>query len=187
MMTESVCPVCHGKGKEIKEKCTECNGLGLLRKNRTIEVNIPAGIDNDQVLTLHGQGEAGRNGGPSGDLLLVIKVSAHKILKRQGYDLFVDVPITFTESLLGTKINIPGVNETLTLTVPELTQSGTVIMLRGKGIKMLNKNSFGDLYAKIIVEMPKSLTKDEKKVIEALDKSINKNNYTKRKQFQDKV
>ena len=187
MMTETVCPVCHGKGKEIKEKCSSCNGAGVIRKSRTIEVNIPAGINNDQVLTLHGQGEAGRNGGPAGDLLLVIKVAPHKVLKREGYDVFVDVPISFTESLLGTKINIPGINETLTLTIPELTQSGTVIMLRGKGTKILNKSGYGDLYAKIIVEMPKSLTKDEKKIVEALDKSINKNNYTKRKQFQDKV
>jgi len=187
MMTESTCPVCHGTGKEIQEKCTSCNGAGVVRKNRTIEVNVPAGINNDQVLTLHGQGEAGRNGGPAGDLLLVIKVSPHKMLSRDGYDVFVDVPISFTESLLGTKVNIPGINETLTLTVPELTQTGTVIMLRGKGTKVLNKNAYGDLYAKIVVEMPKTLSKEEKMLISELDKKINKNSYTKRKQFQDKL
>ena len=187
MMTESVCPVCHGTGKEIKEKCTSCSGAGVIRKNRTIEVNIPAGINNDQVLTLHNQGEAGRNGGPAGDLLLIIKVSPHKALKREGYDVFVDVPISFTESILGAKVSIPGINETLTLTIPELTQTGTVIMLKGKGTKILNKSGYGDLYAKIIVELPKSLTKDEKALVTELDNKINKNNYTKRKQFQDKI
>ena len=96
-------------------------------------------------------------------------------------------PISFTESILGTKVNIPGINETLTLTVPELTQPGTVIMLKGKGTKVLNRNSFGDLYAKIVVEMPKSLSRQDRALVEELDKNISKTNYAKRKQFQDKV
>ncbi|MCR5553480.1 MAG: molecular chaperone DnaJ [bacterium] len=187
MVSEGVCPVCHGTGKEIKVKCQTCQGAGVVRRSRQIEINVPAGINDNQVLTLHNQGEAGRNGGGAGDLLIMIKVSPHKVLKREGFDVFVDVPISFTESLLGTKVNIPGINETLTLTVPELTQTGTVIMLKGKGTKVLNKNAYGDLYAKIIVEMPKTLDKNQKELVSALDKSINKNNYTKRKQFQDKI
>ncbi|MBQ7453309.1 MAG: molecular chaperone DnaJ [Clostridia bacterium] len=187
MVQETTCPNCHGTGKSIKNKCTACSGAGVVRKSRSININIPGGINDGQILTLRGQGEAGRNGGSAGDMLVVIKVAPHKMLKREGYDVYVDVPISFTESLLGTRVNIPGINETLVLTVPELTQTGTVIMLKGKGTKILNKNAYGDLYAKVIVEMPKALSKDEKQIVEALDKSINKNNYTKRKQFQDKI
>ncbi len=187
MVSQGTCPNCHGTGKIVKTKCPNCSGAGSVRKNRSIEINIPAGIDNGQMITLRGQGEAGRNGGMAGDMLVIINVAPHKILKREGFDVYVDVPISFTESLLGCKVTIPGIAETLTLTVPELCQTGTVIMLKGKGVKILNKNGYGDLYAKIIVEMPKSLDKQEKALVEELDKKINKNNYVKRKQFQDKV
>ena len=187
IMTETVCPECNGTGKKIKEKCSECNGSGITRKNRNIEINIPGGIDNDQVLTLRGQGEAGRNGGANGDIQIIIKVKPHKTLTRQGADVFCDVPITFTESLLGCKVKILGIDETLELTVPELTQPGTVIMLKGKGTMHLNRKSYGDLYAKIIVEMPKSLDKKQKEQIALLDASISNNCYTKKKQFNEKV
>ena len=187
MVQQSTCPNCHGTGKIIKNKCPDCAGAGSIRKNRSIEINVPGGIAEGQVLTLRGQGEAGKNGGSAGDMHVVFAVSAHKLLRREGYDVYVDVPISFTESILGTKVNIPGINETLTLTIPELTQPGTVIMLKGKGTKVLNRNSFGDLYAKIVVEMPKNLSRQDKALIEELDKNISKTQYTKRKQFQEKV
>ena len=187
MVQQSTCPNCHGTGKIIKNKCPNCSGAGSIRKNRSIEINVPGGINEGQILTLRGQGEAGKNGGAPGDMLVVFAVTPHKLLKREGYDVYVDVPISFTESILGTKVNIPGINETLVLTVPELTQPGTVIMLKGKGTKVLNRASYGDLYAKIVVEMPKTLSKQDKELISQLDKSISKNAYSKRKQFQDKV
>lgn len=187
VISEGVCPDCHGTGKKIKEKCSHCNGNGMTRENRNIEINIPGGISHDQVLTLRGQGEAGRNGGPAGDMQILIQVEPHKLLKREGFDVYVDVPISFTEALLGAKVKIPGINETLELNIPELTQTGTILTVKGKGTKILNKNSYGDLYAKVIVEMPKSLDKKEKQIIADLEKSISKNQYAKKKAFNDKL
>ena len=187
VVTEGVCQECNGKGKIIKEKCPDCSGNGVTRKNRNIEINIPGGISHDQVLTLREQGEAGKNGGPAGDILILIQVEPHKTLKREGFDVFLDVPISFTDALLGAKIKIPGIGETLELTVPELTQTGTIIKIAGKGTKILNKNGYGDLFAKVNVEMPKSLSKKEKELVSNLSDSISKNQYPKRKSFNEKV
>lgn len=187
VLTEGVCPDCHGTGKKIKEKCPICGGSGVTRQNRTIDLNIPGGVDNDQVLTLRGQGEAGKNGGPAGDMQIMIQVEPHKILKREGYDVYEDVPISFTEALLGSKIKIAGINETLEITIPELTQSGTILTIKGKGIKYLNKNTYGDLFVKILVEMPKSLDRTQKKMVQDLHDSISKNQYPKKKTFNDKI
>ncbi len=187
IVSEGVCPDCHGTGKQIKEKCSNCNGAGITRENRSIELNIPGGIDSDQVLTLRGQGEAGRNGGPAGDMQILIQVEPHKLLKREGFDIYVDVPISFTEALLGAKVKVPGINETLELTIPELTQTGTILTLKGKGTKVLNKNSYGDLFAKVIIEIPKSLSKKEKELAENLAKSISGNQYSKKKSFTEKL
>lgn len=187
IVSEGVCPDCHGTGKKIKEKCPNCSGAGITRANRNIELNIPGGIESDQVLTLKGQGEAGRGGGPAGDIQILIQVDAHKFLKREGFDVYVDVPISFTEALLGARIKVPGISETLEIVVPELTQTGTIITLKGKGTKILNKNGYGDLFAKVIVEMPKTLGKKEKELIENLSKSISASAYTKKKSFNDKL
>jgi len=187
MVSEGTCPDCHGTGKMVKEKCPNCSGAGVKRQNRNIELNIPAGIDNDQVLTLRGQGEAGRNGGPAGDIQILIQVEPHKILKREGYDVYEDVPVSFTEALLGGKVKIAGINETLELTIPECTQSGTILTIKGKGTKVLNKNAYGDLFAKIIVEMPKSLDKNQKKILTDLQDSFSKNDFSKKKAFNDKL
>lgn len=187
MISESVCPDCHGSGKQIKEKCPNCSGAGITRENRSIELNIPGGIDNNQVLTLRGQGEAGRNGGPAGDIQILIQVENHKILKREGYDVYEDVPITFAEAMLGGKIKIAGINETLEITIPECSQTGTIVSLKGKGTKILNKNGYGDLFAKLVIEIPKSLDKKQKQMLEELSSSISANAYTKKKAFNDKI
>ena len=187
MISESVCPECHGNGKIIKDKCPHCSGAGITRENRSIELNIPGGIDNNQVLTLRGQGEAGRNGGPAGDIQILIQVENHKTLKREGFDVFEDVPISFTEAMLGGKIKIPGINETLELVVPECSQTGTIITLKGKGTKILNKNGYGDLFAKLVIEIPKSLDKKQKELLEKLNDSISQNQYAKKKAFNDKI
>lgn len=187
VVSEGICPDCSGTGKKIKEKCPNCNGSGITRENRNIEINIPGGVDNDQVLTLRGQGEAGRNGGPAGDMQILIQVEPHKLLKREGYDVYVDVPVSFTDALLGTKVKVPGINETLEITIPELTQTGTIISLKGKGIKILNKNGYGDYFAKIVVEMPKSLGKKEKELVKELSDKISNNEYQKKKAFNEKM
>lgn len=187
MISESVCPDCHGTGKMIKEKCPDCSGAGITRENRSIDINIPGGIDNNQVITLRGQGEAGRNGGPAGDIQILIQVENHKTLKREGYDVFEDVPVTFAEAMLGGKIKIPGINETLEINIPECSQTGTIISLKGKGTKILNKNGYGDLFAKIVIEVPKSLDKKQKEMLEKLSDSISNNQYPKKKAFNDKI
>ncbi len=187
MISESVCPDCHGSGKIIKEKCSKCSGAGITRENRSIELNIPGGIDNNQVLTLRGQGEAGRNGGPSGDIQILIQVENHKTLKREGFDVFEDVPVTFAEAMLGGKIKIPGINETLEINIPECSQTGTIISLKGKGTKILNKNAYGDLFAKIVIEVPKSLDKKQKEALSKLAETISPKEYQKKKAFNDKI
>lgn len=187
MISESVCPDCHGSGKMIKEKCPHCSGAGITRENRSIELNIPGGIDNNQVLTLRGQGEAGRNEGPAGDIQILIQVENHKTLKREGFDVFEDVPVTFTEAMLGGKIKIPGINETLEIVVPECSQTGTIISLKGKGTKILNKNGYGDLFAKLVIEVPKSLDKKQKEILKNLGETFNQNQFPKKKAFNDKI
>ena len=183
VITEGVCPECRGTGRKIKEKCPDCSGNGVNRANRSIDINIPGGIADNQILTLRGQGEAGKNGGQSGDILLLIQIEPHKVLKRDGFDVFVDVPISFTEALLGAKIKVPGISENVDVTVPELTQTGTVVKVAGKGTKILNKNTYGDLFVKFTVEMPKSLSKKEKEMVKNLANSISEGEYPKKKQF----
>lgn len=187
MMSQATCPDCGGKGRIIIEKCPTCAGAGYSRKNRSIELNIPGGVNNDTVLTLRGQGEAGKNGGPAGDLQLLIKVMPHKVLKRDGYDCLQDVYVSFTDALLGKKVDIVGINETLSITIPPLTQTGTIITVKGKGTKQLNRSGYGDMFAKIIVEMPKSLNKTQKDLIAQLDESIDQNQYAKKKQYNSKI
>ncbi len=187
MRTQSVCPDCGGTGKIIKEKCPECSGVGVKRVNRNIEVNIPGGVDNDQVLILRGQGEAGSNGGEAGDMQIVIKVAPHKTLKRQGNNVYAEVPITFTEAILGTKIQVGGINETLTVTVPEFTQTGDKITVKGKGVKIYNRNGYGDLIVTVVVELPKNLDRAQKLLIEKLNDDVKLSQYTKKKQYQDKI
>lgn len=187
IVSEGVCPECNGSGKKIKDKCSNCGGTGIVRVNRNIELNIPGGIDSDQVLTLRGQGEAGRGGGPAGDIQILIQVEPHKFLKREGFDVYVDVPISFTEALLGARVKIPGIAETLEINIPELTQTGTIISLKGKGTKILNKNGYGDLFAKVIVEMPKNLNRKERELVQELSNSISASSYTKKKSFNDKL
>ncbi len=182
------CQDCGGTGKKIKNKCEFCGGTGTERKDATISVSIPAGIDNEQVLTLKGEGHANGTKGAKGDLKLYITVTPHTLLRREGYDLLVDVPIPFTTSLLGGKIKIPGINETIELVIPALTQTNTTFNLRGKGVPKLNKkDSRGDLKVKVIVEMPKSLDRQTKQKLEEIASSISQNSYAKYKDYLSKL
>lgn len=187
MTTQTVCPECKGKGSIIKEKCPNCSGVGVVRKNRNIEINIPGGIDDGQVITLRGQGEAGINGGTNGDMHIIIRVQEHKTLKREGYNVYAEVPITFTESILGTDAIVGGINEKVTVKIPEFTQTGTKITVKGKGTKVLNKNQYGDLIATVIVELPKSLDRAQKLLIEKLHSDISASQYPKKKQYNEKI
>ena len=187
MMSQTVCPECNGKGTIIKDKCSSCSGVGVVRKNRNIEINIPGGIDDGQVINLRGQGEAGINGGSTGDMHVIIDIKPHKTLKREGYNVYTEVPITFTESILGTKIEVGGINETVSVVIPEFTQTNTKITVKNKGTKVLNKNAYGDLIVTVVVELPKSLDRAQKLLIEKLNSDISLNQYPKKKQYNDKI
>ena len=149
-----------------------------------IEINIPGGIQDGQTITLRGYGEAGRNGGRQGDLYIVVSVKQSKIYKRDGNDLYMDAYIPFTDAILGTKLSIPCVDgTTYNLTVPELTQTDTVMLVKGKGSKILNRTTYGDMYVTIKVELPKNLGKREKQIIKDLGDGVRIDNYTKSKEF----
>ncbi len=168
VQTESVCPACGGKGKIIKESCPTCHGKGYTQKLSTIEIEIPGGVESDQVLTVRGGGEAGRNGGPNGDLHIILYVQPHKTLKRKGSNLYAELEINLKEALLGGKKEIDGVGEKLTVTIPECAQPNQTIILRGKGMKLLNKNVRGDLFVTLKVVLPKKLDKNQKKAMEEI-------------------
>lgn len=181
------CRRCDGKGKIIKEKCPDCGGKGYNKASKTIKVNIPAGIDDDQIITMRGKGNASKQGGPNGDLIIDVRVLPHDILVRDKINLYIDLPITFTMAYLGGKVNIPTLNGLYELTIPALTQPNTIFKLKGKGIKVLNKESYGDLIVTVRVEMPKQATKQEKEMMSQLNESHDSNDYTKVKTYKDKM
>ena len=178
------CPRCHGKGKIIKEPCTSCRGTGRVRRNKTIEVNIPAGIDDEQVMRIGGAGNAGENGGPNGDLQLVIRVKPHDIFKRDGYDVNVVFPITFVQAALGATLKVPTIHGIVEYDIPEGTQTNTRFRLKGKGIPILNGRGNGDEYVTVTVEVPKNLSAKQKELLREFDED---KNYTKKKSFMDKM
>ena len=169
MQTESTCGKCHGTGKIIKEQCSTCGGKGYTRKTTSVEVEIPGGVEDGSVLRVSGKGEAGKNGGGYGDLMLVISVAPHKTLKRKGANLFTEVEVDLKDALLGSKKEIDGVGEKLTITIPECTQPGTTQIVRGKGMKNLGRLTRGDLYVTINVKLPKKLDKKQRKILEDLE------------------
>ncbi len=177
------CRACNGTGKLIREKCTECSGSGSKRVNSTISVNIPAGIDDGQVLTMRGKGNAGARGGANGDLHIIVKVEKHKILQRDGYDLYLKLYVPFYTLLLGGEVTIPLAKGTTTLKIPELTQSNTVFKLKGKGIQNLNSSAFGNLVVTVVSESPKSLSKDEKKLLNEVKDKLKDSDFARYKSY----
>ncbi|MDR1917634.1 MAG: molecular chaperone DnaJ [Christensenellaceae bacterium] len=174
------CSVCGGTGKVVTDKCPECNGKGAIKKNVSYEVNIPAGIADGQALTITGEGNAVTGGtGISGDLHIRIRVIPHPILLREDFDLYMELPITFTEAILGTTVKIPVVGGTTTLEIPPNTQNGTIHRIRGKGVKKLRSIGSGDLIVKIFIEMPKSHDKKTAQLLRALDSATDYDDYKK--------
>jgi molecular chaperone DnaJ len=181
-----ICKSCGGKGKIITDPCTVCGGVGTTKQTRNLKIAIPAGIDNEQIITVKGEGNS--NGkGVKGDLQLHISVTPHSMLKRNGFDLQITVPIPFSISLLGGEIEVPGVNETLRLKIPELTQTNTIFNVRGKGIKKLKKDAYGDLLVTVTVEMPKTLDKKTKSQLTEILSSVGDTNYSKYKDYLNKL
>ena len=166
--TQSTCRHCHGKGNIAEKECMQCNGKGLHTEKEKINVKIPAGINTGNHLRMNEKGHDGKDG--SGDLFLVIYVEQHEIFKRNEADIYAEIPISFTESALGTTVEVPTLSGKADLKIPSGTQTGTIFKMRGKGIKKLNSSSHGDEYIKVIIETPKKLSKKEKEILNKLSK-----------------
>jgi molecular chaperone DnaJ len=171
-ITSQPCPVCQGDGKVIEQPCTACRGKGTVRKRRKLKVNIPAGIDNGQVITLRGEGAPGQRGGPKGDLYVYITVRPHKTFVRDGYDLHMDLVVSFAQAALGDEIEISTLEGKLKYKMEEGTQPNTTARLRGKGIKHLRSSQKGDLLLHIKVDIPKKLNEKQKNLIREFDKAL---------------
>ncbi|HBF77573.1 MAG TPA: molecular chaperone DnaJ [Clostridiaceae bacterium] len=164
----TTCDRCHGEGRVIDTPCPECHGRGIARKKKIITVNIPAGVDNGNVITLRGEGEPGHRGGPNGDLYITINVKPHKIFKRKGYDIMCEVPISFIRAALGGEIEVPTLEGNIKYTIQEGTQPGTIVKIRSKGIPRVNSSGRGDLYAQLNVEIPKKLNDRQRELLKRL-------------------
>ncbi len=182
-MNVSPCPDCNGTGEINESPCTVCKGTGRVRDTVTINVTIPAGVDNDSVIPIKGQGEPGFNGGPNGDLYIVLNVKPHPIFERRGQDLILEIPISFEQAALGDDIIVPTLEEKVSYKVPPGTQPGTVFRLKGKGIKSLRSNRKGDLYVKVSLEIPTKLSKKQKEAIAAMGEVVCDDCYQKKAVF----
>ena len=181
--TSSPCPKCGGKGRIIHQPCKDCRGSGMVRKKKTIQASIPAGIDNGQTISLRGQGNAGKNGGPAGDLLITITVRPHELFRREGTSVLCEAPITFTQAVLGAELEIPTIDGKVKYTLPEGTQSGTTFRLKGKGIPSINGRGRGDQYVTVYIETPKNLNKEQKEALKKFAETMGESNYEEQKKF----
>ena len=170
VMTQSVCPVCQGTGKEIKEKCDQCHGSGIENKDHTVKVTVPAGVEDGQQLRLSGQGEAGRNGGPYGDLYVVFSVAPSQDFTRDGTEIYYTLPISFVQAALGDEVKVPTVHGPVKLKIPAGTQTGTSFRLKGKGAPHIRGTFTGDQHVEVKLVTPKQLNRKEKELFEALAK-----------------
>ncbi len=181
------CDVCKGEGKIITDPCPACNGKGKLRNNVKLKINVPAGIDDGQTISLRGEGDPGSKGGPNGDLFLNIRVKPHSLFKRQGNDVICDVPITFTQAALGAELEVPTLDGKVKYTVPEGTQTGSVFRLKGKGIPFLRGNGRGDQYVKVSIDVPKKLTEKQRALLREFAELSGDEAHEQRKSFFDKM
>ncbi len=185
--TQSVCSRCHGSGRIIDNPCKTCNGSGQVRKPATVGINIPAGIDDGQVITIRGKGNAGSNGGPAGDLQLQVSVRPHPLFGRDGYDVYCTLPLTFAQAALGAEVSVPTLDGNVSYSIKEGTQPGDSFRLKGKGIPYVNGRGRGDEIVQVTVEVPRNLNGEQKKILESFEKATGEGNYQKRRSFFDKL
>jgi len=171
---QQTCPACRGKGKAVKDPCGTCHGTGKVRGNKTIAVKVPGGVDTGDRIRLGGEGEAGQNGGPAGDLYVNVVVREHAIFTREGSDLYSEVPIDFVTAALGGEIEVPTLEGRVVLKIPAETQSGKMFRLRGKGVRSVRGGAVGDLICRAMVETPVNLTKQQKELLKAFGDSLGK-------------
>ena len=181
------CSRCRGSGKIITEPCPKCKGRGKVRVSKRRTVKIPAGIDNGQIVTIRGQGGLGERGGEPGDLLIVISVRPHRFFKRQGDNLYIELPLTFTQAALGAEIDVPTLGKPVKYRFPEGTQPEQVFCIRGEGVPHLRGGGKGDLYVTASVEIPKKLSEKQKNLLREFEASASGNQYEKKKSFFDRL
>ncbi len=186
--TQGVCPTCHGTGKIITDKCTSCGGVGRFEKVREVKVNIPAGIDSGQRVRYDNEGHAGSNGGEKGGLYVEVRVAPHKLFSRNGFDVLLEVPISIVDATLGMTIEVPTLYGNKEVKIPEGTQSGTVFTIKNYGIKKLKGTGKGDMFVKVVVEVPKSVSKEQKEFLKRFDQiSDQKKQYPLKKAYDEKA
>lgn len=177
------CPTCRGEGKTVKEKCTSCGGSGRIRRKRTVKINIPAGIEDGMNMKQRGEGEPGMRGGPAGDLYVQVSVRSHKLFRRDGSNILMEMPISITQAALGAEIEIPTMTSPVKQRIPEGTQTGTEFRLKGHGFPSLRNGVKGDMIVKVNVEVPKGLNEKQKELLRQLDESMSGREYSGKKTF----
>ena len=187
MQSTAACPKCGGRGKIIKTPCSTCKGKGKVRHTQKIKVKIPAGVDEGQTVRVRGEGSAGANGGPAGDLLVEIYIKDHPLFQRDGVNVLCEMPITFTQAALGAEIEVPTLDGRVRYTVPEGTQTGTTFRLRGKGIPYVNSKTRGDQLVTVVVETPTKLTREQKDLLRKLDENAKGESQPKISRFFEKL
>ena len=187
MQTQSPCTRCQGRGRIIENPCPTCGGQGRVRRATEVGINIPAGIDDGQVITIPGHGNAGQNGGPAGDLQVQVSVRPHPLFERDGFNIWYELPITYAQAALGAEVEIPTLDGKITQTIKDGTQPGDVIRVRGKGIPYINGRGTGDLLLKVVVEVPKNLNREQKKILQEFEAATGDKQYQKRKSFFDTI
>ncbi|MDR2598879.1 MAG: molecular chaperone DnaJ [Oscillospiraceae bacterium] len=165
MQSTSDCPKCHGRGKIIHQPCEKCKGLGMVRRNRTVKVTIPGGIDTGQTISMRGQGSAGTNGGEPGDLFVTVSIKPHDMFRREGSSVLLDMPISFVQAALGASIEIPTLDGKVKLNIPAGTQTGSVFRIKGKGIQHIRGSGRGDQYVTVYIQVPKTMTSEQKDLL----------------------
>ncbi len=181
------CDVCKGEGKIIVDPCPSCNGKGKTRKSIKLKINVPAGIDDGQTISLRGEGEPGSKGGPTGDLYISIRVKTHPLFQRQGNDVVCEMPITFVQAALGAELEVPTIDGKVKYSIPDGTQTGTVFRIKGKGIPYLRGNGRGDQFVKVNIEVPKRLNDKQKAVLKEFAEISGDDTHEQRKSFFDKM
>ena len=187
IQTAHTCEKCRGIGTIIENPCGKCSGTGRIQSTKKVEVNVPAGIDNGQILKVSGHGNAGVNGGSAGDLHVYINVQPHAIFERRGFDIWCELPITFVQAALGAEVTVPTLDGKVSYNIHEGTQPGDVFKLRGKGIERLGSRGHGDQFIKITIEIPKNLSQNQKEILRNFEKETSETNYQKRKGFFEKI
>ena len=187
VQSAQTCDKCRGTGKIIETPCKTCDGKGRVRRKKSVVVSRPAGIADEQILNVSGRGNAGMNGGPSGDLHVYVSVRPHPIFQRRGGDVWCEMPVTFTQAALGADVEVPTLDGKVSYHIHEGTQPGDVFRLKGRGIPSLHGRSRGDQYVQVTVEVPKNLNKRQKELLAELDNASDDKNYQKRKSFFSKL